>query len=163
MHKWTTDAEFEMIRNQNNNEYNDKWTEEDIHNLVMEEVGEDLVFPVGFQIFGKIYVPPEVYDSGISRTEHARRNERITSCVAKVLRMGPECYADSIRFPLGARVKYGQWYLFKSTQRQLLSVKSDQFLETFCGMFNDDGLMSFVKDPTKVVTSFDLEYEHTGS
>jgi hypothetical protein len=67
-----------------------EWTEEEIHELVMEEVGEDTLFPRGYQVLIKLWMPPRELDDGcgLIRTDHMMRNERITTNIGRVLRMG---------------------------------------------------------------------------
>src|SRR5712691_9641223 len=54
-----------------------EWMDDEIHELVVKEVGEDTVFPRGYHVLMKLWMPPKTYDSGFERTEHGQRNERI--------------------------------------------------------------------------------------
>ncbi len=77
-----------------------EWTEEEIHDLVMEEVGEDTLFPRGYQVLIKLWMPPRELDDGcgLIRTDHMMRNERITTNIGRVLRMGSEAFREQRRF-----------------------------------------------------------------
>ncbi len=109
------------------------WTEDEIHDLVMREVGVDILYPRGFQVLVKIWTPSTKYDSGLDRPEHERRAQRITTRVGKVLRMGREAFRDPGRFPLGPRATYGEWMLFRSLERELIQVNN-----VFLANLNDD-------------------------
>lgn len=133
------------------------WTEEEIHALVMEHVGVDIVKPRGFQVLVKIWMPDEMYKSGLARTDQIRRNERITSTVGLVLRMGNEAFTDPARFPCGARVTFNEWAIFRSTERQLIQANGH-----YLAFINDDRFVAVTTDPENIQTTFDLEYEHNG-
>lgn len=133
------------------------WTEDEIHDLVMREVGVDILYPRGFQVLVKIWTPSEEYDSGLKRTEHNRRSERITTRVGKVLRMGREAFRDPGRFPLGPRATYGEWMLFRSLERELIQVN-----DIYLANLNDDRFTIMTTKPEAIQTTFDLEYEHNG-
>ncbi len=134
-----------------------EWTEEDIHSLVMSELGEDTVKPRGFQVLIKLWMPPLQYDSGLYRTDHIQRNERITTTIGKVLRMGSEAFREERRFPGGATVSFGEWGIFRSSERQLV-----QCGEHYLAFLNDDRFVGVTINPSQLKTTFDLEYEHIG-
>ena len=133
------------------------WTIDKIHKLVMEEVGEDILFPRGFEILVKLWIPPVDDGSGIALTDHGRRNERITTRVGRVLRIGPEAYSDHNRFPYGPRCDYNEWIVFRSMERDLIRV-NDHYL----AHIHDDRVRLMTTHPERIQTTFDLEYEHNG-
>lgn len=133
------------------------WTEDEIHDLVMKEVGSDTLFPRGFNVLIKIWSPPKEYDSGLVRTDHSRRNESITTRIGKILRMGNDAFRDPSRFPSGPLVTYGEWGIFRASERELMNV-NDMYLATV----HDDRFIMATTDPANVKTTFDLEFEHNG-
>jgi hypothetical protein len=124
----------------------------------MDEVGKDIIFPRGFQILVKIHMPGETFKSGLLRSDHSRRNDRITAAVGKILRMGPEAFMGSSKFPMGQRCTYNEWMIFRAQERQLVCVN-----ETFLALINDDRFIAMTTEPDEIQTTFDLEYEHVGS
>ena len=136
-----------------------KWTEEEIHNLVMEEVGEDTLFPRGYQVLIKLWMPPRELDDGhgLIRTDHMMRNERITTNIGRVLRMGSEAFREQRRFPGGPTVTFGEWVVFRTGERNLI-----QCGEHFLAHLNDDRFIAMTTDPSNKKTTFDLEFEHVG-
>lgn len=123
-----------------------------IHDLVMEEVGSDDISPRGFQILIKLWTPPEKDELGWNNNDHFLRSQMQMATIGKVLRMGAEAFSDAGRFPLGPRVTYGEWAIFRGTERQKIEVDG-----VMLAFVNDDRFMGVAKDPTKVKTSFDLE------
>jgi hypothetical protein len=134
-----------------------KWTEEQVHSLVMDEVGIDILFPVGFELLVKLWMPPEDDGSGILSTDHGRRNERIMTRVGKIIRMGPEAFKDISRFPMGPRATYGDWIIFRSMERDLIRIGEHDLAH-----LHDDRVRLITTAPDLIKTSFDLEYEHNG-
>ncbi len=135
------------------------WTEEEIHELVMKEVGEDSLFPRGYQVLIKLWMPPRELDDGcgLIRTDHMMRNERITTNIGRVLRMGSEAFREQRRFPGGPTVTFGEWVVFRTGERNLI-----QCGEHFLAHLTDDRFIAMTTDPSNKKTTFDLEYEHVG-
>lgn len=135
------------------------WTEEEIHDLVMDEVGEDTLFPRGFQVLIKLWMPPRELDEdcGLIRTDHMMRNERITTNIGRVLRMGSDAFREQRRFPGGPTITFGEWVVFRTGERNLI-----QCGEHFLAHLNDDRFIAMTTDPSNKKTTFDLEYEHVG-
>lgn len=136
-----------------------EWTEEEIHDLVMQEVGEDTLFPRGYQVLIKLWMPPRELDngSGLIRTDHMMRNERITTNIGRVLRMGSSAFREQRRFPDGPTVTFGEWVVFRTGERNLI-----QCGEHFLANLNDDRFLAMTTDPSNKKTTFDLEFEHVG-
>ena len=136
-----------------------EWTEEEVHELVMNEVGEDTLFPRGYQVLIKLWMPPRELDDGygLVRTDHMMRNERITTNIGRVLRMGSEAFREQRRFPGGPTVTFGEWVVFRTGERNLI-----QCGEHFLAHLTDDRFIAMTTDPSNKKTTFDLEYEHVG-
>jgi len=136
-----------------------EWTEEEIHELVMREVGEDTLFPRGYQVLIKLWMPERELDdvNGLIRTDHMMRNERITTNIGLVLRMGSEAFREQRRFPGGPTLTFGEWIIFRTGERNLI-----QCGEHFLAHLSDDRFLAMTTDPTNKKTTFDLEYEHVG-
>ena len=133
------------------------WTEQEIHELVMKEVGIDCLFPRGYEVLVKIWHPAKDYESGLTRSDHTVRSEGLTTRVGKILRMGPEAFKDPMRFPAGPRATYGEWMLFRTLERELIEVNDIRLAN-----LRDDRFTMMTTEPDKVKTTFDLEYEHNG-
>ena len=134
------------------------WTEQEIHKLVMNEVGMDILFPRGSQVLLKLWVPEKENEYGLLISDTSQRNERITTSIGKVIRMGPEAYLDNRRFPMGPLVTYNEWVVFSQTQRQLIAVN-----DSYLAYVYDDRFLGMTTNPAKLQTSFNLEYQWTGA
>jgi hypothetical protein len=132
------------------------WTPEEIHNLVMDEVGIDESSARGYQILVKLWTPPEEIN-GIVQIEQKRRDLMQTTCLGKILRMGKECFTDKARFPYGPRVTYGEWGLFRNTEKQKIE-KNGVMLATLY----DDRFILVEKNPVTLETSFSISADWAG-
>lgn len=130
----------------------DQWSPHEIKNLVIENVGVDVLFARGYYILGLLYSPPEVDDLGLHETGHGLRNRSIETTIAKVLRMGDCAFKDRVRFPTGPTVTYGEWAIFRGGQRQINEVNGKQI-----AFITDDRFVGVCDDPTKVSTGSSLE------
>ena len=133
------------------------WTSEEIHELVMQEIGQDTVFPRGYQVLIKLWMPSSTLESGLELTDHMQRNERITTTIGKVLRMGSEAFREVRRFPGGPTITFGEWGIFRSSERQLVQCGAH-----YLAFLNDDRFVGVTTNPAELKTTFDLEYEHVG-
>ena len=70
------------------------WTEKEINQLVLDEVGKDVIFPRGSQILVKIWEPKKELEGDLVLPDHSIRNERITTSIGKIIRMGPEAFRE---------------------------------------------------------------------
>jgi len=127
-------------------------TPELISDLVMAEVGSDDISPRGFQVLIKLWMPDDKDELGWDNNDHFKRSQMQMATIGKVLRMGAEAFVDAARFPFGPRVTYGEWAIFRGTERQKIEVNG-----IMLAFVNDDRFMGVAKDPAKVKTSFDLE------
>ncbi len=134
-----------------------EWTDEEIHELVISHVGKDILFPRGYLVLIKLWMPPSEYESGLVRTDHIQRNERISTTIGCVLRIGSDAFREPRRFPGGPTVTFGEWGIFRSSERQLIQVG-----EHYLALLNDDRFVGVTTEPSDVKTTFDLEYEHVG-
>jgi co-chaperonin GroES (HSP10) len=132
------------------------WTPEAIHQLVMDEVGEDLLFPRGYTVLLKLYKPNQLTAGGLILPDH-EVNKVTTQCtIGKVLRMGYEAWRDPARFPYGYRATYGEWVLFRGSERQKIKVTTS---EESLAIISDDRIHFASDTPEKVITAFELEHE----
>jgi hypothetical protein len=128
------------------------WTPNEVHDLVMENVGIDETFVRGYQILIKLWHPGEKMSNGFYNTPQKVRDIMQRCMIGKILRMGKECFTDKARFPAGPRFTYGEWAVFRGVERQkaektgimLASVHDDRFI-----MADDN--------PDTLVTTLELE------
>jgi hypothetical protein len=136
------------------------WTPAEIHDLVMEEVGEDQTFARGYEILVKLWMPPKSVTIGNVTTELTDKevHEKMQQCrIGKVLRMGRECFTDRNRFPFGPRVTYGEWATFRGVERDKYKKG-----EIMLASVHDDRFVLSDSNPNTLQTSFDLEFGYLG-
>lgn len=133
------------------------WTHEDIHQLVMDEIGCDEIAVRGFNVLVKLWEPERKTSSGTMLSEVERRKEMQQCRIGKVLRMGIECFTDRARFPFGHRITYGEWASFRGIERD----KYQKNGIMLAGVHDDRFIISD-KNPQTLQTSFDLERDNFG-
>lgn len=96
-----------------------EWEDEDVHALVMREVGGDIIFPVGFKVLLKLYVPPEM-DGNIYVPETIRNNT--AGVTGMVIGMGGDAFRNPDLFPSGPWCTYGEWVVFRPYEDQKIKI-----------------------------------------
>lgn len=131
-----------------------EWKDSEVHNLVMEEVGEDIMFATGCKILLKLWVPSDK-KNGYYIPETMRSNDM--SVVGKIIGLGGDAFTDPYRFPSGAPATYGEWVVFRPYEDQKMKVNGH--LVTFV---NDDRIQSFTTNPSNVQSMLKLEESYKG-
>lgn len=134
-----------------------EWTYKDIHELVMENLGVDCIFPRGYQLLIKLWAPASKTDFGLARTDHTLRNDSVETSIGRVLRMGRDAFNGDKRFPSGPLTTYGEWGIFRVGQRQIMEVNNQRV-----AFINDDRFLGPTSDPAKITTGIKLEFDWTG-
>jgi co-chaperonin GroES (HSP10) len=115
-------------------------------NAVLNKTDEDkatlLPEPSGYRILCAIPDIEEKYDSGIIKADATMHHEEILSTVFFVVKMGPDCYKDSTRFPSGAWCKVGDFVLARPNSGTRLKIHGREFR-----IINDDSVEGVVEDP----------------
>lgn len=134
------------------------WTPEEIHQLVMDEIGEDTYFPRGFQVYVKLYAPlNELMDQdpySLKMPEHEKNNNITQTRIGKILRMGGDAFTDLSRFPSGPLVTYGEYGIWRLGSRDMQVVNG---IKVAC--IDDDRFLSSTTNPVNLKTAFSLETE----
>jgi co-chaperonin GroES (HSP10) len=82
------------------------------------------------------------YESGIIKAETVMHTEELLSTVFFVVKMGPDCYKDSTRFPTGPWCKVGDFILARPNSGTRLKIHGREFR-----IINDDSVEGIVQDP----------------
>lgn len=136
----------------------DYWTQEEIHNLVVDTIGVDEVFPRGYQVLIKLFEPKEVDSLGILRADRDIKEVVIGTMMGQILRMGRDAFDDKVRFPGGPTVTYGEWAIFRGSERQRIRLNGKDM-----AFVNDDRFLAVTTNPEGLETTFDLIHEFIGS
>jgi co-chaperonin GroES (HSP10) len=98
--------------------------------------------PSGYRILCAIPEIEEKYDSGIIKADATMHHEEVLSTVFFVVKMGPDCYKDTVRFPNGAWCKVGDFVLARPNSGTRLKIHGREFR-----IINDDSVEGTVLDP----------------
>lgn len=134
------------------------WTDLKIHNLVMDAIGSDDIFPRGYQVLIKLHVPSLVDKSGMHRTDKEIQDGIRSTMVGQILRLGKDAFQDEVRFPGGPTVSYGEWAIFRGSERQRIRQNGKDM-----AFINDDRFLGVTTSPEKLETVFDMIHEFMGS
>jgi co-chaperonin GroES (HSP10) len=107
-----------------------------------EEKATQLPKPSGYRILCAIPEQEKEFESGIAKADETMRIEETLTTVLFVVSLGPDCYADKIRFPSGAWCKQGDFILVKPYAGSRLVIHGREFR-----MINDDSVEGVVDDP----------------
>jgi hypothetical protein len=129
------------------------WTDEEVHELVMREVGIDETFATGFKVLLKLWTPPET-KNGLHVPQTIRKND--ISVIGMIIGLGGDAFCDIGRFPSGPPHTYGEWAIFRPYEDQKIK-KCGKHLLTFV---NDERFQGFDIDPTTVQSALKLEEEY---
>jgi co-chaperonin GroES (HSP10) len=98
--------------------------------------------PSGYRILCAIPEIEEKYDSGIIKADATMHHEEVLSTVFFVVKMGPDCYKDAVRFPNGPWCKVGDFVLARPNSGTRLKIHGREFR-----IINDDSVEATVLDP----------------
>ena len=114
-----------------------------------EERARQLPQPQGYRILCAIPEAEETFDSGIVKADETRRYDELLSTVLFVVKMGADCYKDSVRFPNGPWCKEGDFVLVRPNAGTRLVIHDREFR-----IINDDSVEAVVQDPRGIKRKF---------
>jgi co-chaperonin GroES (HSP10) len=107
-----------------------------------EEKAKQLPEPSGYHILVALPEAEETYDSGLIKADETRRFEEVLATVFFVVKLGPDCYKDSEKFPTGPWCKEGDFVLARPNSGTRLKIHGREFR-----LINDDTVEAVVQDP----------------
>jgi co-chaperonin GroES (HSP10) len=107
-----------------------------------EEKAKQLPEPSGYHILVALPEAEEKYDSGLIKADETRRFEEVLATVFFVVKMGPDCYKDTEKFPTGPWCKEGDFILARPNSGTRLKIHGREFR-----LINDDTVEAVVQDP----------------
>lgn len=113
-------------------------------NAVNEQlVASQLPTPVGYKLLCALPKAEETFEgSSLVRPEAVRKQEEIGTTVLYVLKMGPEAYKDTTKFPNGPWCKEGDFVLIRTYSGTRFKIHGTEFR-----LLNDDQIEAVVEDP----------------
>lgn len=110
-----------------------------------EEKARQVPDPVTYHILCVLPEVDEEYDSGILKAGQTMHFEEVLSPVLFVVKMGPDAYKDTTRFPSGPSCKVGDFVLVRPNTGTRLKIHGKEFR-----IINDDSVEAVVQDPRGV-------------
>lgn len=98
--------------------------------------------PSGYRL---LIALPEVTgktDGGVIMPDNLKHAEEVASILGFVLRVGPQAYADTDRFPTGPWCKEGDFVIFRAYSGTRFKIAEKEFR-----LINDDTVEAVVDDP----------------
>jgi co-chaperonin GroES (HSP10) len=114
-----------------------------------EEKARQLPEPKGYRILCAIPEAEKEYDSGLIKADETVRTDELLTTVLFVVKMGPDCYKDTARFPSGAWCQEGDFILVRPNAGTRLVIHDREFR-----LINDDSVEAVVQDPRGIKRKF---------
>lgn len=118
-------------------------------NKEAQQKATQLPKPQGYRILCAIPEAEEAFESGIIKSDETRRNDELLTTVLFVVDLGPDCYADKVRFPNGPWCKKGDFVLVRPNAGTRLVIHDREFR-----IINDDSVEAVVEDPRGIKRKF---------
>lgn len=118
-------------------------------NKEAEDRAKQLPMPQGYRILCAIPEAEEAFESGIIKSDETRRVDELLTTVLFVVSLGPDCYADKVRFPNGPWCKQGDFILVRPNAGTRLVIHDREFR-----LINDDSVEAVVQDPRGIKRKF---------
>ena len=116
-----------------------------ILNQSAEEKAKQLPDPADYMVLCVVPEAMEEYadsDIGIVKSSQAIWREEILTPVLFVVKLGPEAFKDTTRFPSGPRCKVGDFVIVRPNSGTRLKIHGREFR-----LINDDSVEAVVEDP----------------
>ena len=107
-----------------------------------EKKAKQMPDPSGFHILCMVPEIEDTFNSGIAKADVTMFAEERLTTVLFVMKLGPDCYKDSTRFPTGPWCKEGDFILVRPNSGSRLKIHGREFR-----MINDDTVEGVVEDP----------------
>tara|TARA_R110000803_G_scaffold163913_1_gene227621 strand:- start:7182 stop:7595 length:414 start_codon:yes stop_codon:yes gene_type:complete len=114
-------------------------------NTSPEEKAKQLPDPKTFHLLCVVPEAMEEYansDSGIVKSSQAMMYEEVLTPVLFVVKVGPDAYKDTSRFPSGPSCKEGDFVIVRPNSGTRLKIHNREFR-----IINDDSVEAVVEDP----------------
>lgn len=107
-----------------------------------DEMLAKLPEPSGYHLLIATMKVSEKTAGGVHLPDSIKDAESTASILGVVLKIGPEAYSDSSRFPSGPYCKVGDFVIFRSYSGTRFKIEDQEFR-----LINDDTVEAVVSDP----------------
>lgn len=112
---------------------------------VAEAKAKQLPDPTGYHILCAVPEIENKYDSGLVKADVTMHHEEILTTVLFVIKLGPDAYKDTTKFPSGPWCKEGDFVIVRSNSGTRLDIHGKEFR-----VLNDDTVEAVIQDPRGV-------------
>jgi co-chaperonin GroES (HSP10) len=113
-----------------------------ILNTSAEEKAKQVPDPATFYLLCVLPEVDEEYESGLVKAGQTMHYEELLSPVLFVVKMGPDAFKDTKRFPSGPSCKAGDFVLVRPNTGTRIKIHGKEFR-----LINDDSVEAVVQDP----------------
>jgi len=113
-----------------------------ILNASADEKAKQVPDPATFYLLCVLPEVEEEYESGLAKAGQTMHYEEILSPVLFVVKMGPDAFKDTKRFPSGPSCKAGDFVLVRPNTGTRIKIHGKEFR-----LINDDSVEAVVQDP----------------
>lgn len=110
--------------------------------LPIEERAKQLPEPSGYRILCAIPHVEEKTEGGVFKADITIQHEELLTTVLFVMKVGPDAYKDTTRFPSGPWCKEGDFILVRPHAGTRVKIHGTEFR-----IINDDAVEAIVEDP----------------
>lgn len=107
---------------------------------------EKIPKPTGFRIVILPLTLKSKTKGGLHLTDDTIEQAQITTNVCKVLKVGPDAYADKERFPKGPWCKKGDWILITKYAGSRIRIEGGELR-----IINDDEVLAVIDHPSDIL------------
>jgi len=107
---------------------------------------EKIPEPTGFRIVILPLTLKSKTKAGLHLTDDTIEQAQITTNVCKVLKVGPDAYADKERFPKGPWCKKGDWILITKYAGSRIRIEGGELR-----IINDDEVLAVIDHPSDIL------------
>jgi len=118
----------------------------EIKHLPTDKILDRLPNPTGWRILVLPYKGQGKTKGGIILSDTTIEERGFTTVTALVLKVGPDAYRDTERFPNGAWCKKGDWIIFGRYAGSRFGIEGGEVR-----ILNDDEIIAVVKDPEDIL------------
>ena len=118
----------------------------EIKHLPTDKILDRLPDPTGWRILVLPYKGQGKTKGGIILSDTTIEERGFTTVTALVLKVGPDAYKDTERFPNGSWCKKGDWIIFGRYAGSRFGIEGGEVR-----ILNDDEIIAVVKDPEDIL------------
>tara|TARA_R100000008_G_C3568051_1_gene160320 strand:+ start:119 stop:553 length:435 start_codon:yes stop_codon:yes gene_type:complete len=135
------------VDNFGSNALKEELSENDITPENYESHADKLPRPTGYRILILPFAQKSVTKGGIHIAKQTIDKERLSTVVGHVIALGPDAYADTIKFPEGAWCKQGDWVIFGRYAGARFQIEGGDMR-----LLNDDEILAVIDDPEAIIS-----------